>query len=126
MIRVSQNTFTQSGVLRFPCCVSVYVGITKRSINTRNSEHKLSFLLGQLEISAVVENTFQEGRTNHTITIILSAISSLPLNTEYFPIFESRQWNSSPQLKDETFKMEECSNNFTSNGRYFPITKLIC
>ena len=51
-----------AGVYRIPCsCGKVYIGTTKRSINTRISEHKRNCRLGQTEKSAVAEHALLDG-----------------------------------------------------------------
>ncbi|XP_030766936.1 uncharacterized protein LOC115890753 [Sitophilus oryzae] len=63
-----RDPLSSAGVYRIPCsCGSVYVGTTKRSINTRLTEHKRSCRLGQTEKSALAE---------HTITQVDHQISS--------------------------------------------------
>ena len=54
------------GIYRIPCsCGQVYIGQTKRAINTRIKEHKANCRLGHTEKSAVAEHTLKE--QNHQI-----------------------------------------------------------
>ena len=56
-----RDPLSSSGVYRIPCkCGSVYVGTTKRSVNTRIKEHKASCRLGQTEKSAVAEHALSD------------------------------------------------------------------
>jgi len=52
-----RNPFSASGVYRIQCSYGcVYIGTTKRRVNTRIAEHKRSCGLGQTEKSAVAEH----------------------------------------------------------------------
>lgn len=57
-----QDHLSAAGVYSIPCsCGQVYVGTTKRSVNTRISEHKRCCRLGHTDKSAVAEHALQEG-----------------------------------------------------------------
>lgn len=63
-----KDPLNSAGVYRIPCtCGSVYIGTTKRSINTRINEHKASCRLGHIEKSAVVEHTLGNDSIEHRI-----------------------------------------------------------
>ena len=55
----------KSGVVyEVPCsCGKVYIGETKRTLETRMKEHRAAARLGQLEKSAVAEHAWQDGHT---------------------------------------------------------------
>ena len=55
----------KSGVAyEVPCsCGKVYIGETKRTLETRMKEHRAAARLGQLEKSAVAEHAWQDGHT---------------------------------------------------------------
>jgi len=55
----------KSGVVyEVPCsCGKVYIGETKRQLETRMKEHHAAARLGHLEKSAVAEHAWQEGHT---------------------------------------------------------------
>ena len=55
----------KSGVVyEVPCsCGKVYIGETKRTLETRMKEHHAAARLGQLEKSAVAEHAWQDGHT---------------------------------------------------------------
>ena len=61
-----RNPLTNPGVYRIPCsCGAVYIGTTKRSINTRLTEHKRNCRHGHTDKSAVAEHTLTQDE--HTI-----------------------------------------------------------
>ena len=59
----------KSGVVyEVPCsCGKVYIGETKRTLETRMKEHRAAARLGQLEKSAVAEHAWQDGHTNYRL-----------------------------------------------------------
>ena len=66
-VKDKRDLLTSPGVYSIPCtCGKVYVGTTKRSINTRIQEHKRHCRLLQPEKSAVAQHTLLE-QGNHTI-----------------------------------------------------------
>ncbi|GJQ88571.1 hypothetical protein Trydic_g23068 [Trypoxylus dichotomus] len=62
--------------ITFSYCGLVYIGTTKRSINTRLKEHKRNCRLGQTDRSAVVEYALQDGdhNINYVNTEVLSTV----------------------------------------------------
>ncbi|GJQ82060.1 hypothetical protein Trydic_g6933 [Trypoxylus dichotomus] len=69
---------SSTGVYGIPCsCGLVYIGTTKRSINTRLKEHKRNCRLAQTDKSAVAEHALQDGEYNINFanTEVLSTVS---------------------------------------------------
>jgi len=57
-----RNPISASGVYRISCsCGSLYIGTTKRRVNTRIAEHKSSCRMGQTEKSTVAEHALSRG-----------------------------------------------------------------
>ncbi|GJQ84994.1 hypothetical protein Trydic_g3656 [Trypoxylus dichotomus] len=73
-----RDPLTSTGVYGIPCsCGLVYIGTTKRSINTSLKEHKRNCRLGQADKSAVAEHAPQDGdhNINFANTEVLSTVS---------------------------------------------------
>lgn len=65
-VKDPRDPLSSGGVYRIPCsCGSVYIGTTKRSVNTRIKEHKGNCRRGETEKSAVAEHAWSGG--NHDI-----------------------------------------------------------
>ncbi|VEN43722.1 unnamed protein product [Callosobruchus maculatus] len=115
-VKDKRDPLTTPGVYRIPCtCGSVYIGTTKRSINTRIAEHKASCRLGHTDKSAVAEHAIKEG--SHRIKFeepqVLAATSS----------YHAR-------LQRETIEIQKHHNNFNGkeetqkvNRTWIPILK---
>ncbi|GJQ72908.1 hypothetical protein Trydic_g1554 [Trypoxylus dichotomus] len=74
----SRDPLTSTGVYGIPCsCGLVYIGTTKRSINTRLKEHKRNCRLGQTDKYAVAEHAPEDGdhSINFANTEVLSTVS---------------------------------------------------
>ncbi|ERL93509.1 hypothetical protein D910_10798 [Dendroctonus ponderosae] len=85
------------GVYRVPCsCGRAYIGTTKRSINTRITEHKRSCRLGQTEKSAVAEHALLDGHQ-----IRFDEVDILHQSERYYP-----------RLTREAIEIFKHQNNF--------------
>ncbi|GJQ80161.1 hypothetical protein Trydic_g23739 [Trypoxylus dichotomus] len=74
-VKDPRDLLTSTGVYRIPCsCGLVYIGTTKRSINTRLKEHKRNCRLGQTEKSVVAEHALQDGDHNFNFAEVLSTV----------------------------------------------------
>jgi hypothetical protein len=108
-VKDPRDPLSTPGVYRIPCsCGSVYVGMTKRSVNTRLSEHKRSCRLGQVEKSAVAEHTLeQEG---HRIRFEDTQV--IARESKYYPriyreAIEIHKHSDNFNKKDETLNLSK-------------------
>ena len=106
----NRDPLSSAGVYRIPCaCGSVYVGTTKRSINTRISEHKRCCRLGQNEKSAVAEHTLSDG--DHKI--LFSETSLLSNNNHYYS-----------RMSREAIEIFKNTNNFNKKEELTTLNRI--
>ena len=100
---------TSSGVYRIPCsCGSVYIGTTKRSVNTRIKEHQRHCRLGQTEKSAVADHILN----NLDHKIAFEDTELLSSNRFYYP-----------RLYREAIEIYKHPNNFNKKEEGLKINK---
>uniref|UniRef100_A0AAR5QA52 Helix-turn-helix domain-containing protein n=1 Tax=Dendroctonus ponderosae TaxID=77166 RepID=A0AAR5QA52_DENPD len=101
-----RDPLSAAGVYRVPCsCGRAYIGTTKRSVNTRITEHKRSCRLGQTEQPAVAEHALLDGHQ-----ICFGEVDVLHQSQRYsiYIVFISR-------LTRETIEIFKHDNNFSRN-----------
>lgn len=113
LLRSAKDTrepLSSAGVYRIPCsCGAVYIGTTKRSINTRIQEHKRSCRLMKPERSAVAEHVLAESShsINYNETTVLST------TTHYYT-----------RLHREAIEIHKHPNNFNKKEEGLRINKI--
>ena len=119
-----KDPLSASGVYRIPCtCGSVYIGTTKRFINTRIKEHKANCRLGQTDKSAVAEHTL---RTDHRIkfeeTQVLATTSAY-YSRLYREAIEIEKHTNNFNKKEEAMKINKTWIPIIRNANIAPFTK---
>ena len=120
-----RDPLSTSGIYRIPCtCGSVYVGTTKRSVNTRIKEHKANCRLGQIEKSAVAEHTLT--KTDHRIkfedTQVLATTSSYHARL-YREAIEIHKHNNNFNKTEEAVKINKTWIPILRNTKIAPYPK---
>lgn len=111
-----RDTLSTPGVYRIPCsCGSVYIGTTKRSINTRIKEHKANCRLGHSEKSAVAEHTLNN--TNHAIEFDKTQV--LCTTTAYYP----RLYREAIEIHKHPTNFNKSEESLKINRTWVPVLK---
>lgn len=120
-----RDPLSTPGIYRIPCtCGNVYVGTTKRSINTRIKEHKANCRLGQIEKSAIAEHTLT--KTDHRIkfedTQVLATTSSYHARL-YREAIEIHKHKNNFNKTEEAVKINKTWIPILENTRIAPFPK---
>ena len=107
---------TAGGVYRNPCsCGKVYIGTTKRSINTRIGEHRRHCNLKQAGKSSVAEHV----NNNPDHTILFDQAVTLSTTQHYF----TRLYREAIEIQKHPFNINKQEDSVQLKGSWLPAIK---